>query len=287
MEEKQIYADPTYDTAFKRILGSEKFKSVTIDVLNSFIEDRHITDVKFINPELLPESKQSRKAIVDVICTDESCAHFIVEMQRAKQANFLQRSYFYTSKVAATLEGPIGDWEFDINPTYMLSFLYFKMDYLVKDERLKGRTILKYSIREEESNVKMNPSSEMYFVDVHSFDKNLENITDIKEIWIYLFKNSKYLSMIPEKLKSHKPFMDYFEACALANFTPEQQLAYFNEQMAEWDNYNIQKYAIKESREQGREEASLESARKLKALGVSAEIISSATGLSLEKIAEL
>ena len=40
-------------------------------------------------------------------------------------------------------------------------------------------------------------------------------------------------------------------------------------------------------REEGREEARLESARKLKQLGVAAEIIAEATGLSIEEVCKL
>ncbi len=42
-----------------------------------------------------------------------------------------------------------------------------------------------------------------------------------------------------------------------------------------------------EGREKGREEARLESARKCKQLGVAAEIIAEATGLSIEEICKL
>ena len=42
-----------------------------------------------------------------------------------------------------------------------------------------------------------------------------------------------------------------------------------------------------EGREEGREEARLESARKLKQMGVAAEIIAEATGLSIEEICKL
>ena len=42
-----------------------------------------------------------------------------------------------------------------------------------------------------------------------------------------------------------------------------------------------------EGREKGREEARLESARKFKQLGVAAEIIAEATGLSVEEVCKL
>ena len=44
---------------------------------------------------------------------------------------------------------------------------------------------------------------------------------------------------------------------------------------------------LEEGLEKGREEARLESARKLKQMGVAAEIIAEATGLSIEEICKL
>ena len=44
---------------------------------------------------------------------------------------------------------------------------------------------------------------------------------------------------------------------------------------------------LEKGREEGREEARLESARKLKQMGVATEIIAEATGLSIEEICKL
>ena len=102
-----------------------------------------------------------------------------------------------------------------------------------------------------------------------------------------------------------------FLLAKIGNFTPNELKEYEKSLNSMSDYYNIidsavaraEKAALErgreegrekgreeglvKGREEGREEARLESARKLKQMGVAAEIIAEATGLSPEEIARL
>ena len=81
----------------------------------------------------------------------------------------------------------------------------------------------------------------------------------------------------------------------IGNFTPDELKEYEKSLNNMSDYYNIidsavaraEKAALEKGREEGREEARLESARKLKQMGVAAEIIAEATGLSIEEVCKL
>ena len=77
----------------------------------------------------------------------------------------------------------------------------------------------------------------------------------------------------------------------IGKFTPDELKEYEKSLNNMSDYYNIIDSAVaraeKAALERGREEARLESARKLKQMGVAAEIIAEATGLSIEEICKL
>ena len=86
-----------------------------------------------------------------------------------------------------------------------------------------------------------------------------------------------------------------FSACEIAGFPEDKRIKYeqeMNDEKRLRSEYNTARRmgmeeGLEKGREEGREEARLESARKLKQMGVAAEIIAEATGLSIEEICKL
>ena len=82
-----------------------------------------------------------------------------------------------------------------------------------------------------------------------------------------------------------------FSACEIAGFPEDKRIKYeqeMNDEKRLRSEYNTaRRMGLEEGLEKGREEARLESARKLKQMGVAAEIIAEATGLSIEEICKL
>ena len=99
---------------------------------------------------------------------------------------------------------------------------------------------------------------------------------------------------IPEVFRTPE-FKRLFLLAKIGNFTPDEYKEYQKSLDNMSDYYNIIDSAEKRARAEGilegeirgREEAKLEDAAKLKQLGVSVEIISLATGLSVENIEKL
>ena len=86
-----------------------------------------------------------------------------------------------------------------------------------------------------------------------------------------------------------------FSAYEIAGFPEDKRIKYeqeMNDEKRLRSEYNTARRmgleeGLEKGREEGREEARLESARKLKQMGVAAEIIAEATGLSIEEICKL
>src|SRR5579871_3226802 len=94
----QRFYNPRNDVAFKKIFVDHE--NLTISFLNSTLHlygAGEIVKVDFLPTEMLPMTAESKKSILDVLCTDQSGAKYIIEVQNKYMANFIQRVQHYAS----------------------------------------------------------------------------------------------------------------------------------------------------------------------------------------------
>ena len=96
---KDRYINPFTDFGFKKIFGSEVNKDLLIAFLNTLLpaEAGIVSDLSFLPNEQVGRSEYDRRAIFDLYCENEKGEKYIVEMQRAKQNYFKDRSIFYAT----------------------------------------------------------------------------------------------------------------------------------------------------------------------------------------------
>jgi hypothetical protein len=95
LEIKEVFADPTYDTTFKMLFGTENNKDILISILNSFLGFsglKEITEVEIAPSDLFTEGITDIQGSVDVLCTTKNNQKIAVEMQRQYKNYFLPRS---------------------------------------------------------------------------------------------------------------------------------------------------------------------------------------------------
>ena len=132
------------------------------------------------------------------------------------------------------------------------------------------------------------------FLELGRFRKRLWELETLFDKWMYLLRHMHEMVEIPVSFQTPE-FKRLFLLAKIGNFTPDELKEYEKSLNNMSDYYNIidsavaraEKAALEKGREEGREEARLESARKFKQLGVAAEIIAEATGLSIEEICKL
>ena len=106
------YVNPLTDFGFKKIFGEEPNKDILISFLNEILPERHtIEDLSYLRNERLGKSEVDRKAIYDLYCTSTTGERFIVELQKAKQNYFKDRSIFYSS-FPIQEQAQKGEWDF-------------------------------------------------------------------------------------------------------------------------------------------------------------------------------
>ncbi|MBZ0244287.1 MAG: Rpn family recombination-promoting nuclease/putative transposase, partial [Bacteroidales bacterium] len=96
---KEKYINPFTDYGFKRLFGEEPNKDLLLDFLNELLKDQEgeIKELSYLPNEKLPISFGDRRAIFDIYCTNEKGEQFIVEMQKAEQKFFKDRTIFYST----------------------------------------------------------------------------------------------------------------------------------------------------------------------------------------------
>jgi predicted transposase/invertase (TIGR01784 family) len=122
------YINPFTDFGFKKIFGEEASKPLLIDFLNALLPQANkIVDLAFKNNEQLGQIDADRKAIYDIYCENEKGEKFIVELQKAKQNYFKERTIYY-STFPIREQAEKGEWNYNLKAVYCIGILDFTFE---------------------------------------------------------------------------------------------------------------------------------------------------------------
>ncbi|MGK0365350.1 MAG: putative transposase/invertase (TIGR01784 family) [Saprospiraceae bacterium] len=299
-ENKEKYINPLTDFGFKKLFGTEPNKVLLIDFLNQILPDQKIKDLTYSSGEKQGLTELDRKAIFDLYCVGDNGERFIVEMQKAKQKYFKDRSVFYTSFLIQE-QSKKNKWDYKLEPVYSVAILDFIFDDHKDEEELLHIVELK-----DQRNEVFYEKLKFVYVELPKFKKKEEDLKTHFDKWMYVFTHLSELQDRPKKLQD-RIFNKLFEAAEIAKFSPKEREAYEESLRYYRDIQNVVDTSKEEGRKEGKEEGLKEGlkegeitglkkgkeekrdeiARKLKAGGVSVEMIMQSTGLSREEIEKL
>jgi len=129
MRVKDKYLNPFTDFGFKKLFGIEPNKDILIDFLTELLrkDEGAIKDITYLSQEQLGRTIGERRAVFDIYCENEQGGKFIVEMQKAKQNYFKERSLYY-SIFPIQSQAQKGGWNFELKSVYTISLLDFVFD---------------------------------------------------------------------------------------------------------------------------------------------------------------
>ena len=267
------YINPLTDFGFKKLFGSEPNKVLLIDFLNQILPDKHkIKDLNYSRNEQMGLNELDRKAIFDLYCIGESGERFIVEIQKAKQNYFKDRSIYYSS-FPIQEQAQKGDWDYKLEPVYTVGIL----DFIFDDHRSENEILHLIELKNQKCEVFYDKLKFIY-IELPKFKKKEEELETQFDKWLYVFRYLSQLQDRPQKLQD-KIFEKLFEAAEIAKFTPEERDAY--EESLKY--YRDIKNVVDTSREEGIKVV----AREMKKEGERIEKIMKYTGLTKEQIKEL
>ncbi len=301
---KAKYLNPFTDFGFKKIFGEEASKPLLLDFLNALLPlQNKIADLSFKNTEQLGQTDLDRKAIYDIYCKNDKGEKFIVELQKAKQNYFIERTIYY-STFPIREQAEKGQWNYNLNAVYCIGILDFTFDdYETEPE--KSEVVHTIKLKNQHGKVFYDKLTYIY-LEMPNFIKPENELTTRLDKWLYFIKNLEDFQNIPVIFKD-EVFTQAFEKAELANFKQNELDQYEYSLKVFRDNKATYDYAVETAFEggtnkgmiegitkgmiegisQGISQGILKVAKALKASGIPTDLIAETTGLSTDEIESL
>jgi predicted transposase/invertase (TIGR01784 family) len=237
------FISPITDFGFKKLFGEEGSKEILRSFLFHILNLKsEIADISFLPQEQIPSAEDERLGIYDLYCIDEKGNRFIVEMQRASQMYFKDRSIYYSTFPLAQ-QAQRGDWDYQLNAVYCIGILNFS---LTEDFRY----IRTCKICDIETHEVFYDKLTFVYIELPKFNKKLIELVSSADKWIYFLKHLSELEEIPGEL-SEEPMNTAFRMAEIAAYNEAERFAYQRSLKRFRDLRGQIEYAIIRGREEG------------------------------------
>ena len=242
-----VFVNPFTDFGFKRLFGEEPNKGLLISFLNTLLPAKHqIKELQYTKNEYQGYSALDRKAIFDLNCISTTGERFIVELQKAKQNFFKDRSVYYAT-FPIQEQAIKGDWDFKLAAVYTVGILDFIFEEDVKNHDTEVVHFIQ--LKNQHHRVFYDKLTFIYLT-LPQFKKSLNELQTIQDKWFYVFKHLAELDEVPSELQE-AIFLQLFEAAKVAKFSPVERQAYENSLKYYRDLKNVTDTARDEGFEEG------------------------------------
>ena len=304
------YANILFDDTFKVVVCAPENERLLIKIIELLIPGKHIKSLVLKDKENHGLSISDKVTIFDMFCTSETGEQFIVEMQHSPQRNFADRMLCYATypirnqlaaKFAARKERiergeALEKMDYGLFPVYVVSIVNFSIPH--KEEKsLEGGLVSRYDVRNPASGELMTESLHFVYLELGRLKARLGESAKCKTLLEQFVYSTKYMHEIKERPEGFDDplLIDLYNASEFANWSPDKQAKYYRTMRTELDIIAEKAYAreegLAEGRAEGRAEEKIaltaEHVRKMKAEGISPEVIGRITGLDAEELAML
>ncbi len=290
MIEQARYINPYTDFGFKKLFGTEMNKDLLISFLNALFnnEEKEITDVQYLNGENLGDSYGDRRSIFDVYCTTADGSRFIVEMQKAEQSYFKDRSIYYAT-TPIRQQAPKGRWDYHLEHVYTVGILNFEFP---NGEYPADSYLHEIKLKDVEDNHVFYDKLTFVYLEMPKFQKAEDELVTMLDKWMFVLSNLSRLLERPKALQD-RIFEKLFRQAEIAKYSETERRQYEASQKEYWDYTSTMDTAYRkgetkgreEGRAEGRAEERLANARSLKDNGVPLDVIIRSLGLEADEIA--
>jgi predicted transposase/invertase (TIGR01784 family) len=277
---KAKYINPFTDFGFKKIFGEEASKVLLIDFLNALLPPvNKIVDLTFKNTEQLGQAEVDRKAIYDIYCESEGGEKFIVELQKAKQNFFKDRTIYY-STFPIREQAEKGNWDYKLKAVYCIGILDFTFDDY--ESEVEKREVV-HTIKLKNQNGKIFYDKLTYiYLEMPNFKLAETQLNSRLDQWLFFIKYLEDFQAIPS-IFADEIFKKAFEKAELAKYDSAELDDYENS----LKTYRDLRGVISTAFDEGKQEGKIEIAKAMKAEGETTDKIIRLTGLTSSEIDQL
>jgi len=274
-EKMKNFLSPRGDLIFKLLFGDERNIELLTDFLKSVLRlpaDEY-DEVTIVDPHLLPEDKGGKLGVLDVKVRTRSKKIIDVEIQILPTPELRERVVYYLAKMITEQVGT-GD-EF-LNIKRVISIIITDFVFIPENDVYHNR----YTLRDPETSSEFTDLIEVNTLEL----TKLPASEDGTELWRWMkflsAQNKEELDMIAEKSPQLKKAV-----VRLMELSNDERTRLLQEslQKKEWDNRARERAAKAEGHTEGRAEV----ARLMLVDGMSPDLISKFTGLTIEEIKAL
>ena len=261
---QERYINPFTDFGFKRLFGTEMNKELLISFLNSLLHGHEeISDIKYRNTEQLGSGMIDRKAVFDVYCENTSGERFIVEMQKAEQNYFKDRSLFYAT-FPIREQAQRGDWDFQLKGVYTVGILNFVFP---DDEYAPDCMHHEVKLMDVDDKHVFYDKLTFVYLEMPKFNKTEDQLDGMMDKWLYVLRNLSRLMERPAALQE-RVFNRLFEQAEIAKLSPNELFDYEESVKVYRDLFNVVNTAEGKGFAKGKAEGLEEGIAKGKAEGL-------------------
>ena len=287
MEQNELkigrYANVLMDRWFKRTFGWAPARRLMQLFLQEMIPERTITQISFGPQEYVNPIEQGKDIRLDVHCTDETGAHFIVEMQFAEQKTFYERALFNSTFVIQE-QVQTGSTDWTLPQIYFIGVVNFAL------HQGSDRVLYRYRLKELTTGEDMPIPVEYLFLEVPNCRKAMTSEASLLDNFCYALKNMPEMEERPQELKG-EIFDLLFNSAEINKFAPKERSEYIQDMTTERDRANQLATAEEKGHAKGLAEGEANAMRKMAvkmlAAGEKVSRVSEFTGLPLEEVTAL
>ena len=263
---RERFINPYTDFGFKKLFGTEMNKDLLISFLNALFNnsEREIEDIQYLNGENLGDGYADRRSVFDVYCMAKDGSRFIVEMQKAEQSYFKDRSVYYAT-TPIRQQAPKGEWDYHLEDVYTIGILNFEFP-----------------------NNEYPADSYRHFVylEMPKFVKTEDELETMFDKWMFVLHNLYRLLERPKALQD-RVFQKLFEQAEIARYSETERRQYEESKKVFWDNFSVLKTAREKGEREGVLKEKMETMRRMKSRGFSDEEISEIVDLSVDEVKKM
>ena len=282
--------NPFLDWSFKYLFGTPESKSNLIGLLNLVLSpDVEIEDVDFMNSESIPSSPQLKGCVFDIICRDKAGDNYLVEMQNQQMMNEVERMIYYTCRLIDRMGVSGREWDYrQIKRVYSICL----MNFTFEEHPVLRRDVVLYDVRgqkvfSDKLNIvllqlpclrarSIHECSQQYEFLLYLLNQMHKGMKTIEELKLEVAQTA-----LPEETK--ELFYKVLDTADFASLSESDRIQY----ESDLKNYRDTMSCIEFAEYKGKKEGKIETAAKMKANGISLDVIAECTGLSEEEIQQL
>ena len=298
---RERYINPYTDFGFKKLFGTEMNKDLLISFLNALFNGRkqEISDVQYLNAEHLGDGYGDRRAVFDVYCMAKDGSRFIVEMQKAEQEYFKDRSIYYSTFAIREQAVKGREWDYHLDDVYTVGVLNFEFPH---GEYPADSYCHEIKLKDVEDNHVFYDKLTFLYLEMPKFTKTEDELETMFDKWMFVLRNLGRLLERPKALQD-RIFQKLFEQAEIARYSESERRQYEESKKVFWDNYSVMKTArdkgvreglakgLAKGRAEGRAEGVLkektETVRRLQAMGLTIEQTAQGVGISVDEVKKL